>query len=132
MDKWVAEGVVRYLGVSDNVREEIAQADCVVLPSFYREGTPRALLEAAAMARPILTTDSVGCRDVVDDGINGYLCNPKDASDLADKMRRILSMSPAEREAMGLRGREKVERQFDEEIVIRKYLEAIEIAISKK
>lgn len=132
MDDWVAEGVVRYLGVSDNVREEISQADCVVLPSFYREGTPRTLLEAAAMARPIVTTDSVGCRDVVDDGVNGYLCKPKDASDLADKMERIVSMSPAEREAMGQRGREKVERQFDEEIVIRKYLEAIEIAISKK
>lgn len=132
MHDWVAEGVVRYLGVSDNVREEIAQADCVVLPSFYREGTPRTLLEAAAMARPIVTTDSVGCRDVVDDGVNGYLCKPKDASDLADKMGQIVSISPIEREAMGLRGREKVERQFDEEIVIRKYLDAIECAISKK
>ena len=132
MDAWVAEGVVRYLGVSDSVRDEIAQADCVVLPSFYREGTPRALLEAAAMARPIVTTDSVGCRDVVDEGVNGYLCKPKDSSDLAEKMGRVVSMSPAEREAMGLRGREKVERQFDEEIVIRKYLEAIEMAISKK
>lgn len=132
MDDWVKEGDVRYLGVSDNVREEIAQADCIVLPSFYREGTPRTLLEAAAMARPIVTTDLVGCRDVVDDGVNGYLCKPKDASDLADKMERIVSMAPAEREAMGLRGREKVELQFDEEIVIRKYLEAIEIAVSKK
>lgn len=131
MNDWVAEGTVLYLGVSDNVREEIAQADCVVLPS-YREGTPRTLLEAAAMARPIVTTDAVGCREVVDDGINGYLCNPKDASDLADKMERIVSLSHAQRKAMGLRGREKVERQFDEEIVIRKYLEAIEMAISKR
>jgi glycosyltransferase involved in cell wall biosynthesis len=132
MDDWVAEGVVRYLGVSDKVRDEIAQSDCVVLPSFYREGTPRTLLEAAAMARPIVTTDSVGCRDVVEDGVNGYLCRPKDASDLADKMELIVSMSHAEREVMGGRGREKVEREFDEEIVIRKYLEAIEVAISKK
>jgi glycosyltransferase involved in cell wall biosynthesis len=131
MDEWVAEGLVRYLGVSDNVREEITQADCVVLPS-YREGTPRALLEAAAMARPILTTDSVGCRDVVDDGVNGYLCKPNDASDLAEKMERIVSLTNAEREEMGLFGREKVERQFDEQIVIRKYLEAIEEVISKK
>jgi glycosyltransferase involved in cell wall biosynthesis len=130
MDVWVAEGVVRYLGVSDNVREEISQADCVVLPSFYREGTPRALLEAAAMARPVLTTDSVGCRDVVDDGVNGYLCKPKDASDLAMKMERIVAMSPLEREVMGLRGREKVEREFDEQIVINKYLEAIELAVA--
>lgn len=125
MNEWVDEGIVRYLGVSDDVREEIAQADCVVLPS-YLEGTPRALLEAAAMARPIVTTNAVGCREVVDDGVNGYLCKPRDATDLAAKMARIFSLSPSEREAMGLRGREKVERDFDEKIVIRKYLEAIE------
>ena len=130
MNTWAAEGVVNYLGVNDNVRVEIAQADCIVLPS-YREGTPRALLEAAAMARPIVTTDSVGCRNVVDDGINGYLCKPKSSSDLADKMLRILSMSHNEREVMGLRGREKVEREFDEKIVIRRYLEAIKIALLK-
>ncbi len=131
MNDWVAEGAVRYLGVSDNVREEIAQADCVVLPS-YREGTPRTLLEAAAMARPIVTSDAVGCREVVADGINGYLCKPKDAFDLAVKMEQIVSMSPAERESMGLRGREKVEREFDEQIVIDKYLSVIEAVFAKK
>lgn len=132
MNEWVSEGVVRYLGVSDNVRDEIAQADCVVLPSFYREGTPRTLLEAAAMARPIVTTDSVGCRDVVDDGVNGYLCKPKDASDLADKMERIVRVSPAEREVMGSLGRVKIEREFDEQIVIDKYLSAIEAVLDRK
>lgn len=125
MDEWTAEGVIRYLGVSDNVAEEIVLADCVVLPS-YREGIPRTLLEAAAMARPIVTTDSVGCRDVVDDGINGYLCQPRDAIDLADKIFRIVALSRAERTAMGLRSREKMEREFDEKIVIGKYLAAIE------
>lgn len=125
MNEWVEEGVVSYLGVSDNVREEIAQADCIVLPSFYREGTPRTLLEAAAMARPIVTTDWVGCRDVVDDGVNGYLCKPRDAVDLANKMAKIMELSAEERVAMGLRGRAKVEREFDEQIVIGKYLEAI-------
>jgi glycosyltransferase involved in cell wall biosynthesis len=131
MDNWVNEGVVLYLGVSDNVRNDIAQADCIVLPSFYREGTPRALLEAAAMARPIITTDSVGCRDVVDNGVSGYLCIPRDASDLAEKMGRIVSMSNAERVAMGMRGRKKVEQEFDEQIVIKKYLQAIQEVLSK-
>lgn len=126
MDKWVAEGVIHYLGVSDNVRKEIARADCIVLPSYYREGTPKTLLEAAAMARPIITTDSVGCRDVVDDGVNGFLCRPKDAVSLADNMVRIITMGRAELESMGLCGREKVERDFDEKIVIEKYLSAIE------
>jgi glycosyltransferase involved in cell wall biosynthesis len=131
MNDWVEEEAVRYLGVSDNVREEIAQADCIVLPS-YREGTPRTLLEAAAMARPIVTTDAVGCREVVDDTINGYLCKPKDAYDLADKMERIVSMSQGEREAMGFLGRKKAEREFDEQIVISKYFAAIEAVLAKK
>jgi len=128
MDDWIAEGAVRYLGASDNVREEIAQADCVVLPS-YREGTPRTLLEAAAMARPIITTDAVGCREVVDDGVNGFLCRSRDAADLAEKMAQMVAMNRELRETMGLRGREKVEREFDEKIVINKYLQTINTVI---
>lgn len=130
IDDWVAERVVRYLGVSDDVREEMAQADCIVLPSYYREGTPRTLLEAAAISRPIVTTDSVGCRNVVENGVNGYLCKPRDAVDLADKMERILGLSRERRAEMGLRGREKVEKEFDEKIVVRKYLDAIESIIA--
>jgi glycosyltransferase involved in cell wall biosynthesis len=125
MSDWVAEGTIRYLGTSDDVRNEVAHADCVVLPS-YREGPPRTLLEAAAMARPIVTTDAVGCREVVDNGVNGYLCRVKDAADLAEKMEKICKMPPSEREAMGLRGRQKVSLEFDESIVIQKYLSAID------
>jgi glycosyltransferase involved in cell wall biosynthesis len=128
MDAWVEEGLVRYLGVSDDVRAEIASADCIVLPS-YREGTPRALLEAAAMARPIITTDAVGCRDVLDDSVNGYLCNPRDFNDLADKMGKMMALTNEERTEMGQRGRAKVEREFDVRIVIGKYLEAIQVII---
>jgi glycosyltransferase involved in cell wall biosynthesis len=124
MDAWVAEGSVRYLGVSDDVRVEIAAADCIVLPS-YREGTPRTLLEAAAMGRPIITTDAVGCREVVDDGQNGFLCNVRDSADLAKKMESMLQLSAGERQEMGRKGREKMEREFDEAIVIQKYLNAI-------
>ena len=126
MDDWVAQGYVRYLGVSDDVRQQIAEADCVVLPS-YREGTPRTLLEAAAMGRPLVTTDAVGCREVVDDGVNGYLCQVRDARDLADKMERILMMTGIQREAMGHLGRAKMEREFDEQLVIGKYLAAIQL-----
>ena len=125
MDAWVAEGVVNYLGVSEDVRTQLATADCVVLPS-YREGTPRTLLEAAAMACPIITTDAVGCREVVDDGVNGYLCKVRDAGDLAAKMELMLSLSIDQRSQMGQRGRAKMVSKFDEQIVIKKYLEAIE------
>ena len=124
MDIWVSQGLVKYLGVSDDVRAEIAAADCIVLPS-YREGTPRTLLEAAAIGRPIITTDAVGCREVVDDGVNGYLCQVRDAKNLADKMEQMLRLSPDQRTEMGLRGRAKMEAEFDEQIVIDKYLAAI-------
>lgn len=124
MDAWVAEGVVSFLGTTDDVRPYIADADCVVLPS-YREGTPRTLLEAASMGRPLIATDVVGCREVVDDGKNGFLCRLRDASDLAEKMECMIALSPAARSVMGRRGREKVEREFDENFVIRKYLETI-------
>ena len=110
--------------------EEIELADCVVLPS-YREGMPRTLLEAAAMGRPIVATDAVGCRDVVDNGINGYLCKPRDAVDLADKISKVVALSHAERTVMGLRGREKMEREFDERIVIDKYLRAIKTILNR-
>jgi glycosyltransferase involved in cell wall biosynthesis len=91
---------------------------------------PRSLLEAAAMGRPIITTDAVGCREVVDDGVNGYLCKPRDANDLALKMRQMSELPASARSEMGRQGRQKMEREFDEKIVIGKYLEAI-AAISR-
>jgi len=126
VDGWEAEGVVRYLGSTDDVRPMLAGADCVVLPSYYREGVPRSLLEAASMARPVITTDTVGCREVVNDGVNGFLCRPRDADDLASSMRRMMDLPAEARAEMGQRGREKVVREFDERIVIRKYLEVID------
>ena len=125
MDAWIAEGVVRYLGESNDVRAEIAEADCIVLPSYYREGIPRTLLEAAAMGRPIITTDAVGCREVVKDGVNGFLCRVRDEDDLAEKMERMLALSREERSEMGRHGREKMEREFDERLVIDRYIEVI-------
>jgi len=126
MDIWVKNGFVNYLGSSDDVRAEICKADCIVLPSFYREGTPRILLESASMEKPIITTDNVGCKDVVDAGINGFLCNIKDSVDLALKMEKMLNLTQNERSFMGKAGREKMMNFFDERIVINKYIKAIE------
>ncbi|WP_211829154.1 glycosyltransferase family 4 protein [Kistimonas asteriae] len=125
MDQWVQEGVVNYLGTSDAVQDVIAGVDCMVLPSYYREGVPKSLLEAGAMGKPIVTTDNVGCRETVDDGVNGFLCQPRDTVDLAEKMEKIILMSHQERLAMGKKSREKIEREFDEQIVIQKYLDAV-------
>ncbi|GAB3544321.1 glycosyltransferase family 4 protein [Noviherbaspirillum agri] len=121
---WEAKGVASYLGKTDDVRPYLENADCVVLPS-YREGVPRSLLEAAAMARPIIATDVTGCRDIVEDNVNGLLCRVKDPEDLAAKMIRMFQFSPEERLAMGWAGRRKVEREFDEKTVIQKYLDAL-------
>jgi glycosyltransferase involved in cell wall biosynthesis len=125
INEWIAEGIIQYLGVINDIRPEIVKADCVVLPVLFREGTPRSLLEAAAIGRPIITTNTIGCRETVDDRVNGYLCIPSNAIDLSEKMERILQLDDAQRVKMGRYGREKMELQFDEQIVIKKYLEAI-------
>ena len=124
MEAWEEEGIVKYLGVSDEVQSVIAKADCIVLPS-YREGLSRVLLEAASMAKPIITTNVAGCREVVDDGVNGYLCKEKDADSLAKQMKKMIHLSEEARKEMGRKGREKVMREFDESVVIEKYLETI-------
>ncbi len=125
INQWIAEGIVQNLGVINDVRSEIVKADCVVLPSRFREGTPRSLLEAAAMGRPIITTNSIGCRETVDDGVSGYLCIPSDSIDLSKKMERLIQLNDTQRYEMGRCGRKKMETQFDEQIVVQKYLEVI-------
>ncbi len=126
MQLWVDEGIVNYLGVSDNVEVEIAKIDCIVLPSFYREGVPKSLLEAGAMGKPIITTDNVGCRETVKHGVNGFICEPRSTESLVIMLERMINLSHQERLKMGLESRHKIEMEFDEKIVIDKYLEAIE------
>jgi glycosyltransferase involved in cell wall biosynthesis len=122
---WQDKGVVNYLGVSDDVASIIAQYDCIVLPS-YREGLSRVLLEAASMAKPIVTTNVPGCKDVVEDGFTGFLCQPGNSRDLAEKMEQVLCSSHENRIKMGKRAREKVTMQFDEKIVISKYMNVMD------
>jgi len=126
------EGIVNYLGYHTNVADFIAVADCIVLPSYYREGVPRSLLEAAAMGKPIITTNTIGCRETIDDELNGYICRIKDPDDLAEKMELIINMSHEERVSMGHKGRDKIEKEFDEKYVIEEYLKAIEAIITNK
>lgn len=124
MNRWVEAGWVEYLGQTSDVRPFIRQADCVVLPS-YREGLPRTLIEASAMCKPVVATDVPGCREVVDDGVTGLLCAPRDAGDLAAKLSAIAALGPEARSAMGLKGREKVARNYDVRTVVATYLQTI-------
>lgn len=124
VEQWRAEGIVEYLGATNDVRTALGQADCIVLPS-YREGLPRALLEGSAMGKPLIATDVPGCRDVVVDGRTGFLCAARSAQALAAAMVRMLDTSPHRRQQMGGEGRRKVEKEFCETIVVDKYLEAL-------
>ena len=117
---WEQEGVVNYLGVTKDVRPFIKDTTSLVLPS-YREGIPISLLEAASMGRIIVTTNAVGCRDAVDDSVNGFLVPVKDPIVLADAMRKVIEMSYEEKVAMGLAGRKKVENEFADELVVKVY-----------
>lgn len=123
--EWEQENLVSYLGVSKDVRPFISSADCVVLPS-YREGLPRTLLEASAMAKPVIATDVPGCRDAVIDGVTGYLCRVRDARDFADKMERMVRVGAGERSALGEQGRHFVSANFDERLVLNHYDTVIE------
>ncbi len=122
---WEAEGLIEYLGVVDDVRPVIASAHAVVLPS-YREGTPRTLLEAASMSRPLVATDVPGCRETIKDGYNGFLCQVKDARSLAEKMAHLYWLPETKRQEMGQNSRRFVEEHFAVDLVIKKYEEALQ------
>ena len=121
IQEWINSGVIDYLGATNDVRSFIDNADCVVLPS-YREGTPRTLLEAASSAKPIIATDVPGCNHVVQNNYNGLLCKIKDANDLADKMKTMASLEDETLKVFGKNGRTKMELEYDESLVINKYL----------
>lgn len=121
VEAWQAEGLMRYWGTTDDVRPFITQADCVVLPS-YREGTPKTLLEAAAMGRPLIATDVPGCRDVVDHQLNGLLCEARSSVHLAEAMEAMSNTTPERWQVMADASREKVARDFSEAIVVDAYL----------
>ncbi|WP_312796569.1 glycosyltransferase family 4 protein [Tianweitania sp.] len=124
VEMWEREGIVEYLGTTPDVRPFIRSVQCVVLPS-YREGAPRTLIEAAAMARPLIATDVPGCRSVVDDEVTGFLCAARSADSLAAAMERVLQLPQQARTAMGRAGRLKMEREFDQAIVLAAYEKAI-------
>lgn len=124
IEEWHRKGVVEFLGTAADVRPFIANADCVVLPS-YREGLPRVLLEASAMAKPVIASDVPGCRQAVDSAVTGFLCEARSAESLLNAMIRFIDLAASEREAMGRAGRVKAEREFSKELVINAYLKEL-------
>ena len=125
LDSWLDAGIIEYLGKSEDVRPYIEAADCIVLPS-YREGTPRTLLEASALGRPIVATNVPGCNNIVEHKLNGLLCKPKDSYDLSLKMKDMYYAGHEKRAEFVAAGLALVNRKFDEKIVIDSYIQTIE------
>lgn len=127
--KWSLNGSkaipLNILAPTNDVRKYIQEADCIVLPS-YQEGTPRTLPETASSGKPIITTDVPGCNHVVINDYNSLLCKMKDAGDLAEKMRNLSKLENARLEEFGRNGRLKMEAEYDDSLVINKYLRALE------
>jgi glycosyltransferase involved in cell wall biosynthesis len=125
IDEWVHRGVIELLGTAPDVRPFISDADCVVLPS-YREGLPRVLLEASAMARPVIASDVPGCREAVDAGVTGLLCEARSVDSLVNAMMRFVHLPASDRAAMGRAGRAKAEREFSHELVAKAYVDELD------
>lgn len=112
---------IQWLGHRRDVKDLLQSSHIVAFPSYYREGVPRSLIEACATGRPIITCDSIGCRDAVDNGKNGFLIEPQNASELASRLIKLIE-NPSLRQEMGLNGRKKAEREFDIQHVIEKHM----------
>ena len=118
-------GVIVYHGMLRDIKPLLKNIHCTIHPTYYPEGMSNILLESSACARPIITTNRSGCREIIDDGINGYVVKKKNSADLIEKVEAFLSLSYEEKKEMGLRAREKVEREFDRNIVVEEYLKEL-------
>ena len=120
------KGIIQYHGMQSDVRRFHKISYCTIHPTYYPEGMSNVLLESAACGRPIITTNRSGCREIVDDGINGYVVEQKNSQDLINKVEKFINLSFEDKRQMGLAGRAKVEREFDRMIVIKAYKDEIE------
>ncbi len=119
-------GIIQYHGMQSDVREFHKISHCTIHPTYYPEGMSNVLLESAACGRPIITTDRSGCKEIVDDGVNGYVVQQQNSQDLIDKIEKFLALSYEEKRKMGLAGRAKVEKEFDRQIVVDAYIKEID------
>ena len=125
VNKSVEEGIINYYGQVDDVRQLFKNINCLVLPS-YHEGMSNVLLEAAASGRPLIASNIPGCQEIIDDRNNGFLCEPKNSEDLLRKMILFYELSWNEQEFMGIKSRDKVEKEFNRNIITDKYIDMME------
>ncbi len=125
LDMLQKKGIIRYHGIVKDIRQIFRMTHCTIHPSYYPEGMSNVLLESCAAGRPIITTDRPGCGEIIEDGINGYIVHPQDVSDLVCKIERFIQLSYDEKVNMGKFGRNKVEKEFNRNIVVNAYIDEI-------
>lgn len=126
LQKLQEKGIIQYHGMVRDMTEIYQMISCTVHPTYYPEGLSNVLLESSASGRPIITTDRAGCREVIEEGVNGYICKQNDSEDLIRQIEKFMRLSREERKAMGLAGRRKVEKEFNRQIVIDQYLKVVQ------
>lgn len=126
IEAWQQEGLINYLGSTEDVRPYIDRVDCVVLPSYYQEGISRILLEAASMATPVITSDQPGCAQVIEDGRSGIVVRERDHDGLVTAMSHLLALSQGDLIRWGEHGRAYVKQRYNEDIVIKRYIEVLD------
>lgn len=118
-------GIITYHGMVKDIRQILKITHCTIHPTYYPEGLSNVLLESAASGRPIISTNRSGCREVINNGENGYLVKEKDSRDLIDKIETFLQLTPYEMAKMGRAGRKKVEKEFNRQIVVESYMKEL-------
>jgi galacturonosyltransferase len=126
VEEYHEKGIIEYLGFRKDIDDWIEHCHCTVLPSLGGEGVPNVLLESAATGRVCIASRIHGSKEVVEDGVTGYLFTPGNSAELIEKIEKFIALSADERAEMGVRGRAKMEREFDREIVIAKYIQEAE------
>ncbi|SDI42204.1 galacturonosyltransferase [Natribacillus halophilus] len=125
LEKLHDNDIIQYHGMQRDIRKFLFKTHCTIHPTYYPEGMSNVLLESAASGRPIITTNRSGCREIVDNGMNGFIVKQQNSQDLIDKIEMFLKHSHEVKEKMGLAGRKKVEREFDRKIVVDAYMNQI-------
>lgn len=122
IEKYEKEGFVDYFGETIDTKEYLKKCHCLIHPSFYPEGISNVCLEAASCSRPVITTNNPGCRETVDNNITGYIVNVRDVDDLEDKVQKFINLPLKDKQLMGIKGRKKMIKEFNRQIVINAYI----------
>lgn len=129
VNKLIEKGFISYHGLVEDMKSMYDRINCTIHPTYYPEGMSNVLLESLSCGRPIITTDRAGCKEIVDDGVNGFVVKQNDLDSLINAIERFLHLTRKEQKELGLRGRNKIEQLFNRKIVVKKYIDTINTVV---